>query len=99
MEKPNELIRLNNNDTGTFLVFTKSGSQYLINLLDNKRTLKRTNPKYFLRRDGEELIIMDFKIEVGKSARFILEPLGLGNSTTRITTIVEKIVMITDDVY
>lgn len=88
--------KLNDNSIGVFLVSTRSGSQYQLNLLEKKKTLKRTNNNHSLRKDGEELLIIDFTIEVGKSAIFILEPLGLGDSTTRITSIVEEIVMIND---
>ncbi len=90
------IIRLDLNSLpGLYRFITKSESIYEVAITKNEKRLKRIlkeNNSNTLRKDYEEIkIIGDFKVGIGEKATFILEPLGEGSSTLRITNIVTGI--------
>ena len=86
--------RMNNNvPNGTYFFTTKSGSEYFIEIVESMKKLVRKNSKFELRKDNEQIEIKEIiRLEIGKSAVFRLEPLGLGSETTRITSEVLDII-------
>lgn len=81
-----------NTGNGIYMFRTVSGSQYIFKINDKKIILKRYNEKLKLRKDNLEIEVLNFApIEIGKGARILLEPLGKGNSTLRLTTKVIEI--------
>lgn len=72
---------------GTYVIETASGSTYLLRLNKRTATLQRTKSSHELRRDGDEIKVLDMSsVRRGHSAEFTLEPLGTGPVTTRITS-------------
>ncbi|KAF1296615.1 hypothetical protein BAU15_14840 [Enterococcus sp. JM4C] len=88
---------VNDDKEGEYVFVTDSGSIYTLIINHNKeKWLERNNGdgSLSLRRDNERIFIQSIvRLEVGKSAVFLLEPLGLGNVTTRVTTEVIDITM------
>lgn len=88
---------VNDDKEGKYIFVTKSGSIYTLIIDYNKeKWLERNNEdkNLSLRRDSERIFVQSIIcLEVGKSAVFLLEPLGLGNVTTRITSEVLDITM------
>ena len=90
--RPGEWIRFDGNEIGwrsedgTYDIYTRSGSTYVLRLVNRKATLKRINDERQMRRDGSEIKVLNFFVLQGRSAVFILEPLGKGPVTTRMTS-------------
>ncbi|GAQ19496.1 alpha-2-macroglobulin [Oceanobacillus picturae] len=77
----------NNTPNGAYLINTRSGSEYLIDISEGMKNLVRKNSKFKLRKDNEPIQIKEIvTLEIGKPAIFHIEPLGLGSQTTRITS-------------
>lgn len=84
--------------TKKYMFRTESGSVY--HLIDKfgEIFLVRENYGSELRRDSEEIKILNIiTFELGSAAIFMLEPLGLGQGTLRITTLVTEIQEIEGD--
>lgn len=86
-----------NSPQGIYTFMTKSESKYELEILKSGITLKRIPRKSNtnkLRMDNQKIqIIKWFYVEVDRNAFFILEPLGEGDSTIRITNIVTGIII------
>lgn len=84
-----------NSPQGIYTFLTESDLKYEVEISKNSKTLKRIpaeNNINKLRMDGLKIrIIQEFYIEAGKRAFFALEPLGKGNVTFRVTSIVKSI--------
>ncbi|WP_303754200.1 hypothetical protein [Enterococcus sp. S86.2] len=81
---------------GKYTFFTESGSTYILIIDENRKVWlerKNENSDLSLRRDNEKLYVQEIvRLQVGLSAVFVLEPLGKGEVTTRITSKVLEIV-------
>ncbi|MCZ0704605.1 hypothetical protein J2T56_003196 [Natronobacillus azotifigens] len=83
----------NNSPSGTYLITTRSGSKYFLEISEATKKLVRVNPKFGLRKDGEQIEVKEIMtLEIGKPAIICIEPLGLGSETFRLTTEVLDII-------
>lgn len=78
-------------EDGTYNINTESESTYVLKLADRTATLRRINDERHMRKDGSDIKVLDFFVIQGNSAVFVLEPLGKGPVTTRMTSKVIQI--------
>lgn len=78
-------------EDGVYRMITRSGSTYRITIAGAKRTMLRVNNDAALRGDGVALPIIYMNAIIGLSGYFVLEPLGSGAVTTRMTSPVDKV--------
>ncbi|WP_461225621.1 hypothetical protein [Lacticaseibacillus suihuaensis] len=79
---------------GHYRLLTASGSEYDIEALPSgRRRVRRHNANAALRRDDDWLFLAGIKARIGQPAVLILEPLGEGAVTTRLTTPVVAVVV------
>lgn len=81
-------------EDGTYQIKTASGSTYMLKLEQRTAKLSRVNDDHQLRKDGTELAVLNFTVLEGRTAVLVLEPLGEGPVTTRLTsnvTAIEKV--------
>ncbi|HFP6515523.1 TPA: hypothetical protein ACHJYJ_002275 [Enterococcus faecalis] len=82
-----------NSPAGKYFFHTLSGSRYILMIEDSgNKWIKRLNANVSLRKDIQKIDLQKIGcLELGKQGLLILEPLGFGNVTLRITTHVIKI--------
>lgn len=82
-----------NSPIGEYFFRTLSGSSYIVTIeINGDKWIQRFNDNGSLRRDNEKIHLQKIiRLEIGKSAKLILEPLGVGNETLRVTTPVIEI--------
>lgn len=81
-----------NSPAGKYYFRTKSGSDYILIIDSDKKWIQRFNEKVELRRDTEKIFLKRIIcLKIGKPARLVLEPLGFGDGTLRITSSVTEI--------
>ena len=78
----------NDSSKGSYVFLTESGSTYTLTINeDTSKWLTRQNTHSTLRRDNEAIRVQKIiQLQVGGSAALVLEPLGKGDATTRITS-------------
>ena len=91
-KKNREILKLNEiSKSGSYLLFTQSGSEYVIRLNGSEVFMSRKNEQHKLRKDSQSIRVLFLDVRIGLPAFFILEPLGKGDHTIRQTTRVTEI--------
>lgn len=81
--------QINSTEPGLYQLETASGSHYELIITPTGASLRRVfaNEMRSLRADDHTIRILKLlAVQVGRPAQIILEPLGAGNGTLRITT-------------
>lgn len=92
LKKNREILKLKEIlKSGSYLLFTQSGSEYVIRLNGSEVFMSRKNEQHKLRKDSQSIRVLFLDVRIGLPAFFILEPLGKGDYTIRQTTRVTEI--------
>ena len=85
--KSRKILNLNKiSKLGNYLLFTQSGSEYVIRLNGSEVFMSRKNEQHKLRKDSQSIRVLFLDVRIGLPGFFILEPLGKGDYTIRQTT-------------